>query len=49
MFLLFKLSITGDKGSIEGNLNTIYVKIKYSITLESFKENTILVAFDSIT
>ena len=33
----------------ECNLNKIYVQIKYSINLESFKENTILVAFDSIT
>ena len=33
----------------DGNLNKIYVQIKYSINLESFKENTILVAFDSIT
>ena len=33
----------------EGNMNKIYIQIKYSINLESFKENTILVAFDSIT
>jgi len=33
----------------DGNLNKIYVQIKYSINLESFKENTILVAFDAIT
>ena len=33
----------------EGNLNKIYIQIKYSVNLESFKENTILVAFDSIT
>ena len=33
----------------EGNVNKIYIQIKYSINFESFKENTILVAFDSIT
>ena len=33
----------------DGNTNTIYVQVKYSINIESFKENTILVAFDSIT
>ena len=33
----------------DGNKSKIYVQIKYSINIESFKENTILVAFDSIT
>jgi len=33
----------------DGNTSKIYVQIKYSITIESFKENTVLVAFDSIT
>ena len=33
----------------DGNASKIYVQIKYSITIESFKENTVLVAFDSIT
>ena len=33
----------------EGNANKIYIQIKYSTTIESFNENTILVAFDSIT
>ena len=33
----------------EGNVNKIYIQIKYSINLESFKENTILISFDSIT
>ena len=33
----------------DGNASKIYVQIKYSINIESFKENTILVAFDSIT
>ena len=33
----------------DGNASKIYVQIKYSITIESFKENTVLVAFNSIT
>ena len=33
----------------DGDLNKIYVQIKYSTTIESFNVNTILVAFDSIT
>jgi len=33
----------------DGDTSRIYVQIKYSITIESFKENTVLVAFDSIT
>ena len=33
----------------DNNLNKIYVQLKYSTTLESFKENTIMVAFESIT
>ena len=33
----------------DGNTSKIYVQVKYSITIESFKENTILVAFESIT
>ena len=33
----------------DGNTSKIYVQVKYSITIESFKENTVLVAFDSIT
>ena len=33
----------------DNNLNKIYVQIKYSTTLESFKENTIMVAFETIT
>ena len=33
----------------DGNTSKIYVQLKYSITIESFKENTVLVAFDSVT
>jgi len=33
----------------DGDLNKIYTEIKYTTTIESFKENTILVAFESIT
>ena len=33
----------------DGNVNKIYIQIKYSTTIESFNTNTILVAFDSIT
>jgi phage baseplate assembly protein W len=33
----------------DGDVNRIYVKIKYSTTLDSFKENTITVAFNAIT
>ena len=33
----------------DGNTSKIYVQVKYSITIESFKENTVLVAFDSVT
>ena len=33
----------------DNNLNKIYVQLKYSTTLESFKENTIMVAFETIT
>ena len=33
----------------DNNLNKIYIQLKYSTTLESFKENTIMVAFETIT
>ena len=33
----------------DNDLNKIYTQIKYSTTLESFKENTIMVAFETIT
>ena len=33
----------------DGNTSKIYIQIKYSTIIESFRENTVLVAFDSIT